>query len=169
MADLRRSKRQRQQKVFFDQRETYGKPPGQKKRQKKRVEALETRAAAEPPPPVVDKLLDQPIPQYSPPIQVPFEQMSILWIENDPFSLFIRFLGESSLLAIVDATNAKAASFVGPRQEFARTWTPLTRGELLCWLGLLFYMANHIQIRRHEYWSSSRRILNEFMGRSRWE
>ena len=66
------------------------------------------------------------------------------WIENDPFSLFMRFLGEESLLAIMDATNAKAARSMHPSLKFARSWTPLTRGELLCWLGLLFYMANHI-------------------------
>ena len=56
-----------------------------------------------------------------------------------------------------------------PYQEFARPWTPLTRGELLCWLGLLFYMANHIETRRHEYWKSSKSILTQFMGRNRWE
>jgi hypothetical protein len=104
-----RPKRQRQATIFFDERETYSKPPPTKKSKKSHVQKLETLAAESPPPEPVQTLLDQPIVEYSPPQRVPFKSIVQLWPEDDPYSLFIRFLGELSLLAIVEATNAYAA------------------------------------------------------------
>src|ERR1700761_5997297 len=109
MAQQQRPKRQRQATVFFDERETYNQPPSAKRTKKKRVEVLETRAAEEPPPQSVQTLLDRPIVEYSPPCRVPFTPIVQLWPERDPFSLFIRFLGEATIAAIVDAINAYAA------------------------------------------------------------
>ena len=169
MANQQRPKRQRQTKVFFDERETYNQPPRAKRIKKGPVEVLETRAAEEPPPRPVQTLLDAPIVEYSPPCRVSFTPIVQCWADTDPFSLFIRFLSEASLTAIVRATNAHATAEMGPRQRRAREWSPLTRGELLCWLGLLFYMANHTMTRRHEYWSVSTGVIREFMSRNRWE
>lgn len=56
----------------------------------------------------------------------------------------MRFIGEEPPAAIVMATNAKAAA------SMLENRTSLTSEELLCWLGLLFYMANDIDIRRHK-------------------
>ena len=85
--------------------------------------------------------------------------MRTLRAENDPFSPFVRFLGQQSLPAVVEATNAKAATLMHPHQQFVQPWTPLTCKELVCWLSLLFYMANHIEVRRHEYWRGFESVL----------
>ena len=113
----------------------------------------------------VKKLLDEPPINFSPPNYVDFEPLKVNWIENDPFSLFIKFLGEESLMAIVVATNAKAASQMGPLPRNPRYWTPLSREELLCWLGLLFYMALHAEKRRSDHWP----VLTPFMRQTRWD
>jgi hypothetical protein len=169
MATEQRPKRQRQAKIFFDERETYNQPPPAKRTKKKQVQVLETIAVKDPPPEPVQTLLDRAIVEYSPPHRVPFISIRQLWPEKDPFSLFIKFLGEESITAIVVATNTYAAYLSRPRQQFAREWVLLTRGELLTWLGLLFYMGNHTMKRRHEYWSVSNSIIGEFMGQNRWE
>jgi len=169
MTNEQRPKRQRQAKVFFDERETYNQPPPAKRTKKKQVQVLETRAVESPPPEPVQTLLDRPIVEYSPPCYVPMTPIQQLWPERDPYSLFIRFLGEASIAAILAATNAYAASKMHPSQEYARKWEPLIRGEFLCWLGLLFYMSNHTMTRRDEYWSVSGGILREFMSKNRWE
>ncbi len=169
MTIQQRPKRQRQAKIWFDERETYAKPPPAKRAKKKAVEVIETKPADEVPPPAVKTLLDAPMVIYDPPCRVPFTPMRQLWPESDPYTLFIRFLGEASICAIVDATNAYATRAFGPLQKNARQWQPLTRGEFLCWLGLLIYMANHIQVRRHKYWSNSDNVVGFFMGKTRWE
>jgi hypothetical protein len=169
MANQQRPKRQRQAKVFFDERETYSQPPRAKKTKKIPVEVLETKAAEEPPPESVQTLLDAPVVAYDPPCRVSFTPIIQCWPERDPFSLFIKFLGEASLTAIVCATNARATAEIGPLQKHARRWHPLTYGELLCWLGLLFYMANHTMTRRPDYWSISGGVIREFMSETRWE
>ena len=169
MANQQRPKRQRQAKVFFDERETYNQPPRAKRTKKKQVEVLETRAAEDPPPQPVQTLLDAPIVEYSLPCRVSFIPIIQCWIERDPFSLFIRFLGETSITAIVGATNAYAARKSNLLQEHVREWHPLTRGEFLCWLGLLFYMSNHTMTRRQEYWSASGGVIREFMAKNRWQ
>ena len=169
MDHQQRPKRQRQVKIFFDERETYNQPPPAKRTKKKQVQVLETIAVEDPPPEPVQTLLDQPLVEYSPPCRVPMTPIQQLWPERDPFSLFIRFLGEASIAAIVTATNAYAAYLSRPPQQYARPWEPLTRGEFLCWLGLLFYMCNHTMKRRYEYWLGSGGIIREFMSQNRWE
>ena len=166
---MRRSARAPAPKVWFDQKSTSGKRPTQKKAKKKASPAPKSRPATKAAEPAVNNAQPYQQRDFSPPFAVPFELMRVLWIERDPFSLFVRFLGEASLIAIVDATNAKAAAAMHPHQEFARPWTPLSRGELLYWLGLLFYMANHIEVRRHDYWRDSTSLLTRWMGRNRWE
>lgn len=64
---------------------------------------------------------------------------------TEPFDLFMRFLGEKSITAIAAATNGKTAASMHRIQRNARNWSPLTSGELLCWLGLLFYMVSYIE------------------------
>jgi hypothetical protein len=138
---------------------------GPKNPQKFAPKPPETRPAVGPVPSAVKELIDQPIPQYSPPIEVERTPFKIHWIGNDPFSLFIKFLGETSIIAIVNATNAKAGGQMGPLPHFARKWVPLTRGEFFCWLGLLIYMANYTGMSRQDHWPR----LKSFMSQERWE
>src|SRR5206468_4914142 len=96
----------------------------------------------------------QPTTEYIPPIRVQFERFKVQWQEREPIELFLKLLGEESILAIVTATNTYAESQMGPVRQYARTWHPLSSGELLCWLALLFYMAICTEKRRKDYWPS---------------
>ena len=109
-----RPKRQRQAKIWFNERETYAKPPPAKKAKKKAVQVIETKPADEVPPQAVKTLLNEPMVEYNPPYHVPFTPIQQLWLESDPFSLFIRFLGETFIYAIVDAINAYAIRELSP-------------------------------------------------------
>ena len=165
MNELRRSERFRQPKKLFDQTPIASKPHQSKKVKKNALNPPETRPADVPEASAVGKLLDQPSIEYSPPIRVEYESFKVNWVEKDPFSLFMKFLGEASLIAIVTATNARADGQMGPLPQYPRSWSPLTKEELLCWLGLLFYMALHSERRRKDYWP----VLSPFMKRDRWD
>jgi hypothetical protein len=132
MNELRRSERSRQPKKLFEQTVTPRKPREPKTPEENAPKPPETRPAVGPVPSAVKELVDQPIPQYSPPIEVERTPFMIHWMENDPFSLFIKFLGEASIIAIVNATNAKATGQIGPLPHFARKWVSLIRGKLFC-------------------------------------
>jgi hypothetical protein len=136
-----------------------------KKAKKNALEPPITRPAVEPASSAVKTLLNQPQPQFTPPIRVEFKSFEVLWIERDPFSLFIKFLGEGSLFAIIAATNARVRSDMGLDPQFARMWHELTRGEFLCWLGLLFYMGFQARKRRCDYWP----LFRPFMSQYRWD
>jgi hypothetical protein len=172
MTEQQRPKRQRQAKIWFDEKETYSQPPPTKKAKKKAVELLETRAVEDPPPQSVRTFLDMPMVEYNAPYRVLFTPIQQHWPESDPFTLFTRFLGQATVIAIVTATNDYAArdlASVGPRKRGVRLWHPLTYGEFLCWLGILLYMANNSKARRYEHWSTSDSFIASFMGRQRWE
>ena len=150
MSGLRRSNRQRQPKIFFDDKVPHGNATQPTKAKKSPPELPTTRPVDDPPPSEVQELIDQPIPAYTPPIQVEFVPLMIHWMEDSPFSLFIKFLGEVSITTIMDATNTRATHSMGPHLKRMREWSPLTRGELFCWLGLLFYIANYTSKRKDE-------------------
>ena len=68
---------------------------------------------------------------------------------------FYDFLADLTCLEIVcAATNARAETQVSGTPQ-ARPWIPVQPIELLRWLGLLFYMANHIEASRKAYWQVS--------------
>src|ERR1700761_703282 len=162
---MRRSTRQRKAPIHIDETEGYiqsSKPKGIKKIA---VQPLETRPADDPPPPEVKAATAQPTTTYSPPVQVGFTPLQIHWIEDEPITLFLKFLGQESIAAIVTATNARALYSPGPHQQYARTWSPLTAGELLCWLGILLYIVNYTGKRKDEQWS----VLRRFMSHYRWD
>lgn len=173
MTTVRRSQRAKHIKVKWEQADS---PRRSKKSKKKRQDSPEiapalptTRLVADAAPSAVRALLDQPLPTYTPPVQVEFEGFRVNWPERDPFALFLRFLGEASLLALVDATNARAASLMGPAQQNTRSWSPVSRGELLCWLGLLFYMTNSMGGSRQDQWTNSNGFMRRIMTQVRWE
>jgi hypothetical protein len=78
MSPPQRPKRQRQAKVWFDERETYNKAPPTKKRKTNPVEVLETRPVEDPPAEPVQTLLDRPIVEYTPPHRVSFTSITQL-------------------------------------------------------------------------------------------
>ena len=95
---------------------------------------------------------------FTPPIQVEFDEWTVNWPERDPVALFLRFLGAESLTAIVNATNTYAEREYAKLKENVyrpRPWRPLSRGEFLQWLGILFYMGRHIEKCRQDYWRNS--------------
>ena len=157
--------RQKKVPIFFDEKEAYGQSSRPKKPKTSALPIPETRPAEDPPPAEVKQLTDQPTPSYTPPFQVAYTPLKAHWIENTPFTLFIKFLGEASITAIVAATNAHTANCPGPPQYFTRAWWPINRGELLCWFRLLFYIVNYTEVRSDDQWQSLRR----FMSQERWE
>ena len=164
----RKSQRVSKRVIPFDERQTSPPPRPAKKAKKKQPEVPETKpanvdAAAE-----VADLSNKLNAPYIPPLVVPETRMTVLASERDSFGLFMRLLGWESLLAIVAATNARAAASMQIAKNRVRPWSTLTPGELLLWLGLLFYMTSHIEKRRHEYWKSSRNVFGQWMGRNRW-
>ena len=147
---MRRSTRQTKAPIRLDDTQGYIQPSKPKRTKKIAVPLLETRPADDPPLPEVKEVLAQPTYTYTPPIQVGLTPLHIHWIENEPITLFLKFLGYESLAAIVAATNARATRSPGPHQQYARTWSPLSTGELLCWLGILLYIVNYTGKRKDE-------------------
>ncbi len=109
MVNQLRPKRQRQAKIWFDEKQTYNTKPRAKRIKKDPVEVLEPKPADDPPAEPVQALLDAPIPTYTPPCTVPFVPIVQQWQEKNPFALFMKFLTEASITAIVVATNTFAA------------------------------------------------------------
>jgi hypothetical protein len=85
--------------------------------------------------------------------------------EREPIALFLFFLGEESLSAIVAATNMYANSQITVSHRWADRWSDINIGELLCWIGILFYMAKGTAARRNDYWP----ILSPWMSHDRWD
>ena len=92
-------------------------------------------------PPDAQPLLDSGIPQFEPHSRVPFESMRPRVPICSPLQLFLLLLGEETLQQIVTATNAYASLSMQAAAEFRRPrpWHPLTRNELIIWLGSLFW------------------------------
>jgi hypothetical protein len=112
--------------------------------------------------------------KYNPPLRVVFHIQESNWIEKEPVDLFIKFLGQESLHALTNGTNARAArkmTIHGPDYPAIRRWHPTTVGEMLRWLGLLLFMGLHIEKKREEYWQLSTANghgLGQHMGENRW-
>ena len=72
---------------------------------------LETRPTSPNAPPMIQQLAAEPQPVFSPPIQVANKPFQLQWIERDPLSLFLRFLGGFNCLKIICAAiNARTES-----------------------------------------------------------
>ena len=88
--------------------------------------------------------------------------------------LLLLLLGEGTLLAIVSATNANAASIMALDTDYSyvRPWHPLTRNELIVWLGTLFFMGRHPEFNREYHWQtgiSGIGRLKYYMSKTWWE
>src|ERR1700761_5479747 len=143
MSQIRRTSRVSKRKVIWEQSTILPDTIHPKKTKKKHVETLETAAATQPVPREVQEALDQSIIDFTPPVQVGDDLFEVLWKEQEPIDLFIKFLGgEQALDTIILATNERANA-TNPRQENSRPWEPLTRTTLLKWLRTLFFMGIH--------------------------
>jgi hypothetical protein len=120
--------------------------------------------------PSIDQLITAPLPIYQPPITVPLTPYEANQPPQSPIDTFLSLLGEPALKLIVDNTNSYARHYrLGPLQQGVRLWHNTTRNELLCWIGLLFYMGRHIERERSEYWTVSSHNIGRYMGKSRWD
>ena len=136
-----------------------------KKSAKAAVPQLETQPTEDPPTAEVKAAIDDSEQRYTPPITVGFELFKVQIDWREPIDLFLFFLDQQSLLAIVAATNIYANSQMGPLTKTVRSWSDLTVAELLCWLGLLFSMAKGTTVRRSDFWPS----FHPFMAKQRWD
>ena len=126
-------------------------------------------------PPESQHLVDNGIPQFEPQQRLPFEPMTVKVPIKSPLQLFLLLLGESTLQSIVKATNAYALYAMEEEIrnfERPRPWHPITRNELIVWLGTLFFMGRHYEFNREYHWhSGTLKIgrLGKVMSKTRWE
>ena len=127
--------------------------------------------AIDPPPAGTKATMRRELPPFEPPFRVPRTTLQACIPIITPLQLFLAFLGEASLQNIVLATNETAAAEMSnPQPPAARYWHPLSRHELLRWIGLLFYMGRHTEPTRDDYWSLSLgHKLGQFMCRNQWD
>ena len=119
-------------------------------------------------------LVDKGIPVYEPQERLPFLPMTVRVPIITPLQLFLLLLGEQTLTAIVNATNANAAATMALVTDFShiRPWHPLTRNELIVWLGTLFFMGRHYEYNREYHWDTGPLgigRLGKHMSKTRWE
>lgn len=110
------------------------------------------------------------IPSYTPPLgRIEFRTGKALVGPIDYLSAFLLLLSEVCLQQIVVATNSYAQN-AGAQDisEFARPWTPITRAELLRFIGCLFYMGLHSEKLRDDYWRPPSRLAS-FMSKNRFD
>ena len=127
-------------------------------------------------PKTAQDLPNKKIPPFEPQERLPHTPMTVRVPISTPLQLFLLMLGEETLLAIVLATNAYASLVMSDptHLEFdrARSWHPLTRNELIVWLGTLFFMGRHPEHNREYYWESGipgMGRLRHCMAKNRWE
>ena len=125
-----------------------------------------------PPPTIAKGLFAHPHPQFEPSKRVPFDSMQVLVPIVSALQLFLLLLGEASLAAMVTATNANAAKdwHYDDSFRYQRPWHPLTRNELIRWLGTLVYMGRHHETNKEYYWREDMHLkLSRAMSKKRWE
>ena len=119
-------------------------------------------------------LVDKGIPVYEPQERLPFLPMTVRVPITTPLQLFLLLLGEQTLTAIVNATNANAAATMALVTNFSRIqpWHPLTRNELIVWLSTLFFMGRHYEYNQEYHWDTGPLgigRLGKHMSKTRWE
>ena len=116
-------------------------------------------------------VMDDPIPHFEPSTRVPFDSMTPNVPIRDPIQLFLLLLGEETLKSIVIAINEYATIRLQGPHNIARPrpWRPLTRNELIIWLGTLFFMGRHQKFNREYYWREEMHHFGQYMSKSRWE
>ena len=102
------------------------------------------------------QLVDIGIPSFEPQQRLPLTYMTVRVPISTSLQLLLLLLGEGTLLAIVSTTNANAASIMAldTNYSYVRPWHPLTRNELIVWLGTLFFIRRHPKFNREYYWQT---------------
>ena len=119
------------------------------------------------------EIANEDIPPFEPQERLPFLSMTIRVPIASPLQLFLLLLGEGTLLAIVAATNANATLVMALETDYTnvRPWHPLTRNELIVWLGTFFFMGRHPEHNREYFWSEKPGMgrLKYHMSKTRWD
>ena len=98
--------------------------------------------------------------------------MHVLVPITSALQLFLLLLGEESLTAMVSVTNTFAEKdwHWNDAYRYQRPWHPLTRNELIRWLGTLIHMGRHRETNKEYYWREDIHLkLSRCMSKKRWE
>ena len=139
---------------------------------KRRVKTLENQISSPDASSLTHQLIHQKQPQFEPPIRTLPLSFKVLIKEREPIDLFLRLFGWISLSTLVEQTNKRAAREMANAKCEAsspRPWWPILRGEMLRWIGILFYMGRHKEECRTVYWNLSTHNLGRFMTEQRWD
>ena len=126
--------------------------------------------AVEPLPISIQPLLEDPLPFFEPPLCVPYEPMQSCVPVDDVLKLFLYLFSEQNLALIVESTNVYVEYFTQRLHlPNARPWYPLTRNELIVFIGSLLYMGKHYESNAEDYWSTNNPRLGTHISKTRWE
>ena len=134
--------------------------------EKKRAKTQETQVSSSDASSLTHQLIHQQQPDFEPPIRTLPLSFKVLLKEREPINIFLRLFGWISLSILVEQTNERAAREMADAKKDAsspRPWWLVLRGEMLRWLGILFYMGRHIEKCRSVYWNLSTHNLGRFM------
>ena len=110
------------------------------------------------------------IPPYTPPLgYIEYKAGGAACEASDELSTFLLLFSEDCIERIVSATNSYAEYDQNElHYEFSRTWTPITRADLLHYISCLFYIGIYKETLREDYWSLSSPLAN-IMSRNRFD
>jgi hypothetical protein len=166
---MRPPPRKRDAVIFYDDKKAKGEEAVEKKRsetaKKRRTNALEP-VPVEPLPKLLHQASKDPLPTFQPPFRIDYEAFQSPFDQRSPLNTFLLFFTIAVLDCVVENTNSYASNWrPQPLQKYCRTWYPLTRHELLRYIGLLFYMGRHSEPNRDDYWKVSSHNLGRYMIR----
>jgi hypothetical protein len=100
------------------------------------------------------------IPPYIPPLgYIQYKAGEAVTEALDELSTFFMLLSDACLERIVSATNSYAQRDQDEQNyDASRRWIPITRAELLRFIGCLFYMGMHRETLRDDYWRPPSRL-----------
>ena len=117
----------------------------------------------------IEQQQDSPT-EYEPSYRVELQPFFPLCTYYTPLELFLQFFTFQCIDILVTCTNAAAVRGTtrNPLEWQAKHWTPVTRNQLLRWLGIRFIMTRENTPIRDSYWNPDTHNLGRFMGRDRW-
>jgi hypothetical protein len=174
MSSPRRSQRARRATTFYDDRILDSSHSRIKKTRRRpklvdRPELLEPVVVEGPSP--NKSLMEDPLPEYQPELQVVNVPWRPIWSITTPILLFLAFLGSSSLDLIARNTNMKAqAEIARLSAKTPRHWSPTDAFEVGRFFGTLFYMGRHREYDITYYWKDGmHRNIQECISILRWQ
>ena len=133
-------------------------------------EALTPKIVEDPAPTVLQELLAEPAPEYSPPLHIqdiPWRQPlpSLRPQRQRPIDLFFTPSPYELHHTIVHHTNIKAAN--APIDPGCRPWHPITLQELRIYIGLLFCIGFHKGRILEQFWNPDGCHLGQYLSLTR--